>query len=107
MLKGRKGDFRITSIEVIVETMNLGEISKEKSTQSENDNKSNMLGGRQCIQEVKVSKGTKRGEEGVGEEALTMYITAVGEGLKGKKSAVRDIVIVKISQRSQKLKTRK
>lgn len=36
-----------------------------------------------------------------------MYITAVGEGLKGKKSAVRDIVIVKISQRSQKLKTRK
>ena len=49
MVKDRKGDFRITNIEVMMETMTLEETLKKKRASSERNNENDMLWGRQCI----------------------------------------------------------
>lgn len=47
MVKDRKGDFRVISIEVMTETVKPEETSIGKCTLSEENNKNDMLWGRQ------------------------------------------------------------
>lgn len=56
MVGGRKGDVRVIGVEGMVETMRLEEISKEKSTSSEENNENGLLCRRQMHLGDKISK---------------------------------------------------